>query len=530
MEFAASDMVYRDITINATNNLPWTATTTSGFVLHPSYTALTGDGLIRVRPAQYNRGLSDITGVITISSSSVTATVDTTQFKPMVRFDGTGSTFDCYATSFTLTVSAETDWSAVTSTDWISMSSTSGASGVSAITITLAKNTEQETETEYQGRIGVIEFNYTEYGIAANATYTIKQNKWNLVATLDEYAWSFHGGQATLTITTDRYWEVSGETWMTIGETSGHGDTSITVTYGSTSTSRNGVITISDQEDADFYVEVDVTQQYIQLSVSYDIDWPQGKPQITTGSTDVTITFPREMGINWYNIESGAYGKRPVINYFLVAWDSGYTEEVELQSWQVLSTDFIVPSNTGRTIQYFDNYSLTAPLPESPSNYEFRTYFDSNPSESVVVNYNYSGANWNSVYEPAIGVAKYSNVTYGGRANNVTRTSEGGAMYHYRVSGWFDIDFVLDENALNCPFNIYVTAIVGQGTNTYTFSGTITGTTPSSSSTVRVSFAITSGSTSKYCNESLKGISGVPTSKEGATSSTGCKVLFKENQ
>ncbi len=408
VEFAASDIVYRDITINATNNLPWTATTTSGFVLHPSYTALTGDGLIRVKPIQYNRSMSDITGVITISSSSVTATVDTTQFKPMVRFGSTGSTFDCYATSFTLTVSAETDWSAVTSTDWFSMSSTSGASGVSAITITLAKNTEQETETEYQGRIGVIEFNYTEYGIPANATYTIKQNKWNLDATLDEYAWSFRGGQATLTITTDRYWEVSGETWMTIGETSGHGDTSITVTYGSTSTSRNGVITISDQEDSDFYVEIDVTQQYTQLSVSYDIDWPQGKPQITTGSTDVTITFPREMGINWYNIESGAYGKRPIINYFLVAWDSGYTEEVELQSWQVLSTDFIVPSNTGRTIQYFDNYSLTAPLPESPSNYEFRTYFDSNPSESVVVNYNYSGASWNSVYEPALPVVEYT--------------------------------------------------------------------------------------------------------------------------
>lgn len=528
VEFGYSDVswYWRDITVDS--NTTWSAQTSEGFILNTLLpTAQTGNGYVQVIPSIAYNDDTEMRGTVTFFSTGATATTTLVRHAPAV-IATSSYTCDCYATSFTVYVTALTDFTVVSEdSSWLVPSISSGTSATTGFTVTVAKNTGHNYENH---RSGNIEMTATYLGSTTKRECTVTQNDMNLNASIEPTVWSFRGGQATLTITTDRYWEVSGETWMTIpaDSTSGYGSSTIYLSYGNTSTNRNGYIRVYDQADHDFYVELDVSQPYVTVSVAYDIEWPLGKPQFTIGSESVSIMLPTEIGINWYNIQDGASGKQPIIKYDLIGWNSDYTIEQIINSWEVES-DFVVPSYTGSDIQLLSQLQLTAET-FGNSNFELRTWFDSNPNESIIVNYNYSGANWNSVYEPVIGFAKYSNVTYGSRTNNVTRTSEGGAMYHYKVSGWFDIDFVLDENALNCPFNIYVTAIVGQGTNTYTFSGTITGTTPSSSSTVRVSFAIISGSTSKYCNESLKGISGVLTSKEGATSSTGCKVIFKENQ
>lgn len=547
VEFAASDLAYKTINIAATPNMPWTVTTTSGFVLNPSFTALTGNGYIQVHPTSYNRTDNNIEGTITIQSSSVTANVSTIQYKSMVKIDGTGSTYDCHATSFTITVSAETNWSAITD-GWLTLSSTSGASGVSAITVTLAKNTEDDpwdAYTELPYRSANIQFNYNEYGVNTYAIYTVKQYQSNLKASISTNPLPYYSGSTNLNVssTTEVYgvdvpeWEIVAPSWITVPQdaVSGQGTTSITIYYGNTQTSRNGHIYVYDKADHDFYADVYVEQPYNTANATYSIDWKYGmndsKPQFHVDGygmlTSITFDF---VTVNWWDIDDGAKNKNLNYKFEVIEWNDDYT------SWDTIGTytidaNFPVPTQTGSSIeQSLVGVEISGMNIQSYTNYELRTELEPQPQQTgAVTTCIYSGANYNSVFYPPIGIAKYNTPYFGSNSSKpLTRVSEGSGYYHYVINGYLDIAFVLDENALNCDFNVNVSV----SCDGFTFYGTVTGTTPSSSSTVRVNCGFYSNSTTKYITDNALrsfGVSATPTSKSGATSSTGCSVIFKPN-
>lgn len=494
VEFGYSDSSWWWKTIEIQSNTTWSASTTEGFYLNPNLpTVQEGNGLVQIIPLVSYNSNEDMIGYVNFQSSGATAQTQVIRYAPAVLCT-TGITGDCHASSFTVYVTALTDFTVVSEDDtWLIPSIVSGDSATTSFTVTVTKNTSLHSEGY---RSGNIELEGVYKGYTTKQHCTVKQEDMKLSATVQPRVWSIYANSATLTITSEIDWEISGETWMTFPQDliglSGHGSTSMTVYYSSTNVSRSGHIYVYDASDHDFYVDLDVEQPYVTLSVSYDIEWPFGEPQFMVDGNNVTMMTPTEIKINWYDIPSGASGKEPIIKFELYAWNSDYTEQILIATWEEES-GLSIPLNTGGTIEQITPWELTGET-QGRTNFELHTYLDRNPNEgSPLINYYYSGTpEWNTVYDPALPEVDY---TLTGLTFYVSGQSAGGI---YSRSGWLSgvCEFTrVDAGAVGKPLYMeYNITGTSKGNVSYTV------TIPSSPGPVNVNWRVTAWTPNRQYN------------------------------
>lgn len=418
VEFGYSDSGWSWKTVNISANQKWTATTTTGFILNPNFTALTGDGYIQVRPTQ--TGSTDLTGSITISGESgQTATVNLIRYKPSVMCTS-GYTTDCHATSFTVYVTAMTDFTVVSEDEtWLVASITGGTSATTGFTVTVSKNTDDDKPdawTELPSRSGNIELEASYLGYTTKQHCTIKQYRSNLFASLGNGGvFPYYSGNTTLTITAVTgsdmpAWEIIAPSWITLPQdligNSGTTPTSITIEYSSTQSSRQDTLVVRDMADNDFKVELVCQQPYVTKNVSYDIEWKYGGNQSLPVfhrdqySAVTSISFDL-VTINWWDIDAGANNNYFNFKFDLIEWNDDYSDFEQIGTW-LIDSQLATPSVTGSNIESsLVGVEITGINIQNYTNYELRTTLEPKPRQSVVVNYNYSGSpQYNRVFNP----------------------------------------------------------------------------------------------------------------------------------
>lgn len=367
VEIGASDITWHRIDV--TSNTSWSATTTTGFHLHPDFTALTNDGYVLVAADYYNTGTTDLEGTITFNSVDAIAITSIKQLKPLVLISG-GYTGGCGATSITIYVTAKTDFDVVLNQedDWLIPSIVSGTSATTGFTVSILKNTEivefaGNTWMDLPSRSANVTLRSYENGVEFNCFATIKQYQPNMYASLSNGgSFSSTGGSTTLSINsaTEVYvqgvdipeWEIitTACTWVSVPDdaTSGQGTTSITLTCNSTSSTRRGTITVRDKNDHDNKIDINCEQFVVTHNVEYDIEWrfpPMFTSSQTANGTAITITFDITR-INWSLIEPGSSGGRYFFQFILCELTAQGAEEIG--SIELDSEDNI-PAVTGST-------------------------------------------------------------------------------------------------------------------------------------------------------------------------------------
>lgn len=469
VEFGYSDSGWFWKTVQVQSNTTWTASTTSGFTLNTSLPSVQeGNGYVQVRPTTVSD--ETVNGYINFEASGTSAQTQLIRYAPAVMCTS-GLTGDCQSSSYTIYVTALTDFSVVSEDDsWLVPSISSGDSATTSFTVTVGKNT---TNHEKGYRSGNIELEAEYKGYTTKQHCTVQQNDMNLNATLSSTSFPIYSGVVTLTITTDIDWEVTVPSWMTLPQdligSSGHGSTAFTIEYSSTTSTRQGSVYVYDASDHDFYVKIDVEQPYITLDVYYNIDWSyngnDSKPVFNRdGNSAVTSISFDLVTINWTDIDAGANGSGFNYRFELWGYSSDYSQSEQIGTAIMVDSQLTTPVTSGSDI-----YSTLVGVEISGfgesqyTNYELRTTLERKDGSAgltpggAIVNYHYSGGNYSSVSDPAMGVARYKITAPSGASFSTGRTSGGNIIYSTSDSGFSPtIKFVLNSDAYNCDFKLRV--------------------------------------------------------------------------
>lgn len=339
VEFGYSEGGYSPVTVGVNSNTTWTASTTTGFILYSGLPNVqTGNGLVQIYPSVSYNTDEELIGYINFQSSGATAQTQVIRYAPAVLCTS-GITGDCHASSYTIYVTALTDFTVVSEDDtWLVPSISSGDSATTSFTVTVGKNTTLHTEGYRSGNIWLYA---TFKGATTSSNCTVRQNDMTLSASVEPTVFSIYSGTAVLEITSDSYWQISGETWMTFPDDliglSGYGSTAITFQYSGTSSSRQGSIYVYDASDHDFYVKVDVEQPYITVNVEYNLSWLD-EPNFNVNSQSQvleSIDFDGELAVNWTHVDAGARGSNYDIIFTLWGCDEDYTVMANIDNWSV---------------------------------------------------------------------------------------------------------------------------------------------------------------------------------------------------
>lgn len=207
--------VHEEIPVNA--NCRWSAKCESEWL---AVKANTKDGILEL-DATANTGTSSRTAYITISWDNKTTTISVTQLASVIESSETELNIGNVASSVTLSINAETNWTAKCSDSWIELSDSIGTAGEMEITITIAPN------ESVNDRDGVICFAYD--GIN-KLVLTISQKGYYISAT-KELEMSSGKNTKELAIESNGEWSVvSSPEWVSLSKQSGNGSDTIYVT------------------------------------------------------------------------------------------------------------------------------------------------------------------------------------------------------------------------------------------------------------------------------------------------------------
>ena len=472
LEFGYSEGGWDWTRIYVDSNTTWSASTTEGFTLNTNLpSSQTGNGFVEVHPLVTYNSNQDLTGNINYESTGATAQTQLIRYRPAVMCTS-GLTGDCHSSSFTIYVTALTDFTVVSEDDsWLVPSIISGDSATTSFTVTVGKNTTLHTNGHRSGNIWL---QATYKGKTNQANCTVVQTDMNLSASVTPSQFSIYSGTAVLDITTDSYWKISGETWMTFPQDliglSGYGSTAITFQYAATTTSRTGSIYVYDASDHDFYVKVDVEQPYYTLDVYYNIDWSYNtnpsKPVFNRDSNSaVTSVSFNLVTINWTEVDAGANGSGFNYRFELWGYNSDYSQSEQIGSAILVDSQLTTPVTSGSdTYNTLDGVVISGFGESQYTNYELRTTLERKDGSAgltpggAIVNYHYSGGNYSSVFDPPIGIARYKITAPDYAEFSTGRTRYGDIVYTTDLSGFSPtIKFVLNSDAYNCDFKLRVT-------------------------------------------------------------------------
>ncbi len=259
-------------------------------------------------------------GSITVKQEGLKLYTDSTTY----RF--TRSSAGC---THKIHIDANTDWEVESQPDWLSLSKSSGASGEHSITIT---STENSSSTARSGKITF----KAKGSTTVLRTVTVFQPGRALVLDENTHTFTDKAGSHTMNIQSDGAWTAVTECpWITLSQTSGTGDTKITisVTENKDYTDRTGTVTfyfggttktLTVFQQGKYF---DMTNQTINLSAI------NGKAELTISTND-TYTATVADNASWLTLTSDNSKKEPVIT--ITASDnnttSARTATIEIKS------------------------------------------------------------------------------------------------------------------------------------------------------------------------------------------------------
>ena len=259
--------------LTVTSNVAWTAQIANkdSWVTVKPASGQAGETAVKVTVKKNNSDQPRETSVSFVGESS-TATVAVKQFgKDVVTIDKTAYDATPAGGSDAVKVTANTDWTATSSADWVTVAPATGAAGEATATVTVAANPTA------QAREAKVTFNAGD----AKAEYTISQEGLNVTLSKSSVSDAGEGKTETVNVTANAAWTaVSSADWVTVAPATGAaGVTEVAVTVAENSTEEERTATVT------FSINENVTAV---LNVTQAVVVPAGN--ITIAVTNVTAT------------------------------------------------------------------------------------------------------------------------------------------------------------------------------------------------------------------------------------------------
>ncbi len=225
--------------ITITSDVSWSVTDKPDWI-NLSVMFSTGNTVVIVSADANNLvGGSDRSGTITFEGEGKTLELPVYQEKyPLLTISPPSFSFDIYGGTETVTVTSDQNWAISDNQSWISLSKSSGSDDGS-FTVTCSQNTSGSD------RSGTI----TISGGGLTRTITVNQDGIDLTVSPTTLSYGPSGSSQTVTVSSNvNNWAVSESySWISVSKTSGSGNStfSITCTENTTSSARNGTVTVS---------------------------------------------------------------------------------------------------------------------------------------------------------------------------------------------------------------------------------------------------------------------------------------------
>ena len=292
------------LTVNA--NIPWIIEETLAW-LTLSQTSGTADATVTLTYTE-NTTAAARDGIITLRSSDsgtpITHRINISQADPTSRFlliSPDRFVFPRTMGSTMLTVNTNIPWIIEETLDWVTPDQTSGTASA-MVTLTYTENT---TATARDGTI-TLRNNDTEAVIThtinisqEGRTLTVSETTLNLPSTL---------GSTPLTVNTNVPWIIEGTlAWLTLSQTSGTADATVTIDYEAnpTATARDGTITLrSDDAGALITHTINISQAGQALRRVLRVNTNTVRLPFTSGNTSLTVT---STNVDWIVEENLAW-------------------------------------------------------------------------------------------------------------------------------------------------------------------------------------------------------------------------------
>ena len=246
--------------ITVTSNQTWTASSSVSW-LTLSKTSGTGDATLTLT-AQANTSTDNRSGIVTFTADGKTYTVTASQNGVATYFEITPTTlsFTSSGGSKSVSVMSNQPWMVSADASWLKLSDNSGTSDA-----TLSVTAEENTSTS--SRSGTITFK------AGGNTYSVSvtQEEANPTFSVTPEALSFtaSGGNQSVSVTSNQTWTASAaDAWITLSETSGTGDATLTITAQANKSAGNRTGTITFNAGGTSKT-VNVTQEGVEVAKAY---------------------------------------------------------------------------------------------------------------------------------------------------------------------------------------------------------------------------------------------------------------------
>lgn len=274
-----------------------------------------GNATITVTATSYSQLLERSTA-LTVRTATKSAVVGITQ-----RFNSsftvspaTISAIPYSGASYSITVTANGNWSATTIPAWCSLSANGGASGTSIITLTVSSNSGS-------ARNDTLVFTCNGLSRSVEVSQVAEEQEAVGIAFAPSTLGFNSGGESkTLDIYCDGAWTLTAPAWLSLSQASGSGNTTITVTAQSNGgDAKSGSITGSTVNDTDicgvwqdgYYVAAGgyINEEYITfpnyltsttIYISSNVAWRL--EQVELIDTPNVLSFSPSMGMSGTNI------------------------------------------------------------------------------------------------------------------------------------------------------------------------------------------------------------------------------------
>ena len=231
--------------LTVTSNVAWTAQieNKASWVTVKPASGDAGETAVKVTVKKNNSDQPRETSVSFVGESS-TATVAVKQFgKDVVTLDKNAYEATPAGGSDAVKVTANTDWTATSSADWVTVAPATGAAGEATATVTVAANATA------QAREAKVTFNAGD----AKAEYTISQEGLNVTLSKSSVSDAGEGKTETVNVTANASWTaVSSADWVTVAPATGAAgvtEVAVTVAENSSEEARNATVTFSINEN-----------------------------------------------------------------------------------------------------------------------------------------------------------------------------------------------------------------------------------------------------------------------------------------
>ena len=231
--------------LTVTSNVAWTAQieNKASWVTVKPASGDAGETAVKVTVKKNSSDQPRETSVSFVGESS-TATVAVKQFgKDVVTLDKNAYEATPAGGSDAVKVTANTDWTATSSADWVTVAPATGAAGEATATVTVAANATA------QAREAKVTFNAGD----AKAEYTISQEGLNVTLSKSSVSDAGEGKTETVNVTANAAWTaVSSADWVTVAPATGAAgvtEVAVTVAENSSEEARNATVTFSINEN-----------------------------------------------------------------------------------------------------------------------------------------------------------------------------------------------------------------------------------------------------------------------------------------